>query len=120
MLLRRHLTMTTRTTQTVARFSSPFLLPGFDAPLLVIRADDPQTLMTRIDAVAQQGVLAKLAATMAEFNGLAAAAADFRWPIIDFTLPRPMEPGATGVESSSNTIRRLSTSAGSPTGVLVP
>ena len=24
--------MTTRTTQTVARFSSPFLLPGFDAP----------------------------------------------------------------------------------------
>lgn len=32
MLLRRHLTMTTRTTQTVARFSSPFLLPGFDAP----------------------------------------------------------------------------------------
>ncbi|WP_157014725.1 hypothetical protein [Mesorhizobium xinjiangense] len=24
--------MTTRTTQTVARFSSPFLLPGFDTP----------------------------------------------------------------------------------------
>ncbi len=24
--------MTTRTTQTVVRFSSPFLLPGFDAP----------------------------------------------------------------------------------------
>lgn len=24
--------MTTRTTQTLARFSSPFLLPGFDAP----------------------------------------------------------------------------------------
>ncbi|MDN5928480.1 MAG: hypothetical protein L0I29_15530 [Hyphomicrobiales bacterium] len=24
--------MTTRTTQTVARFSSPFLLPGFDQP----------------------------------------------------------------------------------------
>ena len=24
--------MTTRSTQTVARFSSPFLLPGFDAP----------------------------------------------------------------------------------------
>jgi len=24
--------MTTRTTQTVARFTSPFLLPGFDAP----------------------------------------------------------------------------------------
>ena len=32
MLLRRHMTMTTRTTQTVARFVSPFLLPGFDAP----------------------------------------------------------------------------------------
>lgn len=24
--------MTTRTTQTIVRFSSPFLLPGFDAP----------------------------------------------------------------------------------------
>lgn len=24
--------MTTRTTQTIARFSAPFLLPGFDAP----------------------------------------------------------------------------------------
>jgi hypothetical protein len=31
-LLRRHLTLTSRTTQAVARFSSPFLLPGFDAP----------------------------------------------------------------------------------------
>ena len=39
--------MTTRTTQTVARFSSPFLLPGFDAPQPAgdYRVDQDEELM---------------------------------------------------------------------------
>lgn len=47
---------------------------GYDAPLLVIRADDPQTLLQRIDGVAQAGILAKATEVGVEFGGLMAAA----------------------------------------------
>ncbi len=51
----------------------------------------------------------------------AAPAADFRWPMLDFTEPTLIEPGGTVLSVMAlNASMTLVNSTGSPTGVLVP
>ncbi len=52
--------MTTRTTQSVARFSSPFLLPGFDAPQPAgdYRVDQDEELIEVLSRLAWRRVAA--------------------------------------------------------------
>lgn len=47
---------------------------GYDSPWVVIRADDPQAALNRLNAVGQLGILARTAEVATELQGVYAAA----------------------------------------------
>ena len=64
---------------------------GFDAPLLVVRAETPHDMLQRLDALASTGILAKVAQIAREMHGVYAADQGLQ-PSATVVVPDPAYP----------------------------
>jgi hypothetical protein len=67
---------------------------GYDAPWLVVRADTPEQLTTRLDALGQAAILAKVAEVAVELHGVYNAASGLGAQAVQVEVPQHVQPVA--------------------------